>query len=261
MHVCFYNHVLARIRWSSCVGESPTQTVQTLSSYELYTHMPASVMDEDKAVKLATDVAVRSEELRVAAIQAKIAHAVKVKPAKARQLWDLMATIGITDNTYKVPEPLEQISKCKSAQLTRKETIKAQRVKAKTEGQEMAAAAGARDPIPAAATNISKLTVPCLRKVLAMVAPVVLSMSNLMHHQRTLGRPGLVQCLTFLTGCSPDEVLFPKVLCFRVLAERLRRDAAARGDRASKIKLPLDWETAGVYRVSKVEASAAHILH
>ena len=223
-----------------------------------------SAMGRDKrsCEEIAVDEGLRADERRVGQIVAKVCTGVRNHPSKARAVWDLLASVGITEQNYKQPETVEQCSAAKKAALKRKQTMADLKEKAKQQALDMATAQGAVEPISSECTHLNKCTIPFLRDLCKDLAPNVLGINTLQQHSRSLRKDGLVEIIQFLTGCSHDLELYPHIVCKQKLSEMMKQWASDRGDRASRgFSMPPVWAVNGIYRILSVAQHEVVIGH
>ena len=207
----------------------------------------------------AQENSLRSEELRIAAVQNKIVSAVRAKPSLATATWEFLKDRGVTDSNFSQPEEHHVLSSTKAAQLRRKQSMRDLKEASRQEALAAATAADAEEPMDSRYLVVAHLTVPSLRIALTRLGGAVWSPGNLAHHARALGKQELLQMLEYATGIDTTTPVYPKWLCFKAWCEHLQVRPAKRGARAAATGLPPVWSDKGVYAVISIDVPGQKI--
>ena len=253
------HHATSCLRFSLAVSAwSSSVSCRVLVSHSGGPRMPR---DSRSAEAKAKDEGLRADERRINIVIAKCCTAIRNHPSKARSIWDLLASVGITEQNYNVAEIQAEQSTTKRAQLKRKETMREQKEASQKEAQALAAKLGAVEPLSEELTYIHKLTIPQLRDILKSLAPTVLTIGALSQHARSLQKAGLLEILEYVTGFVPETPLYPSIVCRQALLRLLQRAARVRGDRALKLSLPPAWSLNGLFRLTSYAAGKVEVGH
>eukprot|EP00971_Amphidinium_carterae_P123849 2453115-Amphidinium_carterae.1 len=186
----------------------------------------------------------RASESQEKLMMTKLQKALKVRPSMIIPCWEKVLALGyVEDDPVAEERGSVPVSKQKQARIQRASSMKSEPAQP---GSEIG------DPLNMNWSLMSHMTIPFLQSdLLPCLEPSVLSAANLRCHEKSIGKPELMEIVEFLTGLADWQLKGPhrsKSAFLKFLQERY----GSRGRRGGLLVLPPVWEQQGLYCIDAV---------